>query len=303
MKYLQKIGASLLSLIIIISIFAYEVVPAQGAGISLHNSLRSAGDTLTVLPTNLSPSFALFNASVGEIVVITVAQERPTSGGGTFATVSSISDGTANVWHKRFASTLTPGSLGSYNGFEVWWTYVANPLLNATINVTMSSQVDDFNLIVAGYQGFTGTAYQTNPWDSNVSLPASASTNTTNVSATISGISTASTAGMLLVSVASDDFQNTPNTSGVTGLTWLQGGLNNNAINAQQNTLYDNAYTSAYSSASFSIPTSGGPVAPNINTYIMWADALTDQSGTSPVGTSLLTVKYQTIVKGQFIVK
>ena len=34
--------------------------------------------------------------------------------------------------------------------------------------------LNNMSIIVSCYSGFTGTAYETNPWDTNVSLPAGA---------------------------------------------------------------------------------------------------------------------------------
>lgn len=228
--------------------------------ISLHNSASASISTASSLSANLT-------AAIGEIVVVSIAQEDVS---GAVKTVLSISDGTANVYAKRFsasASGAAEPAFGASEGFEVWWAYVANTLTLGTITVTMSAAIDDAVVIVAGYQGFTGTAYQTAPWDTNAFLPKTAQATTTSA-ATASGISTTSTAGMLLAGACSSDFSQTQ--AAPSGFTLVQSLVNSGASNAEQNGLFQLSYSSAQSSITV---TDTGPS----KGWIFYVDALTDQ--------------------------
>lgn len=242
--------------------------------ISRHNSGVTTPSGLSVL---VGPTIV---AAIGEIIVVEVSQEVPS---GAALTVSSISDGTANVYHKRFSATQAPEPLfGGSAGFEVWWAFAANALSGVLpITVTMSGTVDDAVVIGAGYQGFTGTAYQTNPWDSNVSLPATAQNTSTQTRPTISGVSTTSTAGMVLLGGGTCEFNNTPQVGPPTGFTTVQDGTNGGGSNAMQGALWDFAYSSAQSSATYTtvnVP----PSTLGWTGWIVWADALTDQGAAPP---------------------
>lgn len=232
--------------------------------ISLHNS------SVGVFQPGSGTIFVTLSASVGEIVIAQINSENPS---GSAPVVSGISDGTANVWHKHFSTTQVPESnLGSSESFEVWWTYAANALVAANIIVT-SNVTDDTVLICAGYQGFTGTYYQTNPWDKNVSLPASAFGYTPTLTSTpsVPGVSTSTASGMLLFGVGSCDFTNTM--SAPTGFALVKQAIQSGGTNAQQGNLFNLAYSSAQSSVT--ITGTGSALAG----WIAWADALTDQQG------------------------
>lgn len=234
--------------------------------ISLHNSGVATPSGLSVL---VGPSIA---ASIGEIIVVQLNHEAVS---GAVPIITGISDGTANVYHKRFAATQAPEPIfGASEGFEVWWAYAANALTGLTpISVTLSASTDDAVVVAAGYQGFTGTAYQTAPWDTNVSIPATAqSTGATSVGS-VSGVSTTSTAGMLLFGHGSCDWNLSPPGPGApTGFTLVQRATNTGGSNANQGNLFGKAYTSAQSSVTI---TTTSPS--TTQGWIVWADALTDQ--------------------------
>src|SRR5260221_14224078 len=109
--------------------------------ISLHNSNSAT-------PGGASPlTGPALTAAIGEIVVIQIDHE---SVSGTVPTVSSISDGTGNVYAKRVSATRAPDPIYSASeGFEVWWAYVANTLTASTISVSRSASVDDAVIIAA----------------------------------------------------------------------------------------------------------------------------------------------------------
>lgn len=159
---------------------------------------------------------------------------------------------------------------GAAVGFEVWWAYVANALVAATITVTMSAEIDDAVVVAAGYQGFTGTAYQAAPWDTDASLPVHGST-TAQSQPTFSGLSTASTAGMLLFGYGSVDTSNMA--AAPTGWALVEQGINNGAANSQSGTLYELSYSSARSALSATTQ----PNEPH--GWLAWADALNSPSG------------------------
>lgn len=231
--------------------------------ISRHNSASGSF-------SSSSSGSATLTAAIGEIVVLQAAQEKTT---GAVATVSSISDGTGNVYAKRFSASQAPTpTFNASQGHEVWWTYVANTLTAASITVTLSGAIDDATILVAGYQGFTGTAYQTNPWDTNASLPATAQSTGTSLP-TLSGVSTDSTAGMLLMGMSSVPTNAVPDPP--VGFTALTGSpvLNNGAVLAMQGQFADLAYSSAQSAASFTMQ------GVSANGWIFYVDALTIPAG------------------------
>lgn len=242
---------------------------AACAAITLHNSyVNNASSSTSTLTGG-----GTITASIGEIEVVTVSHE---SVSGAVPTVTSVSDGTANVCIKRFAATQKPEPMfGASEGFEVWWCYVANALTGATITVQMSAAIDDAVVIVAGYQGFTGTNYQTNPWDSNISLPGTAQSASATPSApSVTGVSTTSTAGMLLSGQVTSSSSTTTTPS---GWTLVKTAFNSGASNQVQGILSDLAYASAQSG----ITVTGGA---GLEGWIFWVDALTDQGGAPPVG-------------------
>lgn len=234
--------------------------------LSRHNSVKGNSSTTASLTATG------FTAAIGEIVVVHITHEQTS---GAVKTVSTVGDGTANVYTKRFSASQVPEPVSSASeGHEVWWAYVANTLTTATITVTMSAAIDDATVIVSGYQGFTGTAYQTAPWDTNASLPATAQNNVGASLATVSGVSTTSTAGMLLAGFTSVDTSHSPLEP--SGFTEVQRAINNGAVLSIQGALADSVYSSAQSSGTIAQQTSGGG---SCIGWIFWVDALTIPSG------------------------
>lgn len=227
--------------------------------ISIRNSAQGiSSSTSSLASTTIS-------ATIGDIIVIQINHEATT--GNPVRTVSSIGDGTANVYTQRFAASQSPAGSGAAEGFEVWWAYVANTMTAATITVTMSGNIDDATVIAAAYQGFTGTAYHTAPWDINASLPATAQSLILS-QPTVTGVSTTSTVGMLLFGWGS--LSTNSSVGAPAGFTEEQRAINNGAVLAMIGTLYDLAYSSAQSS--ITIATAGGTAPTG---WIAWADALT----------------------------
>lgn len=232
--------------------------------LSRHNSNTGSSSGSSTVAATLS-------ASIGEIIVVVVNNEDVS---GAVKTVTGISDGTGNVYAKRFSATQTGASeprFGASEGFEVWWAYAANALSTSTITATLSASTDDAVIIVAGYQGFTGTAYQTAPWDTDASLPKTAQGTSGSTTATASGISTTSTAGILLAGAGtvSDASQFPPPPSGFSQAGSI---TNSGGSNSVQAALFDEVYASAQSSITVTVGTA-------TSGWIFYVDALTVPAG------------------------
>lgn len=231
--------------------------------LSRHNAATGQASGSTTVSATLT-------AAIGEIIIVLVDQEITS---GAVLTVTGVSDGTANVYAKRFSASATGAAeplYGASEGFEVWWAYAANTLTAASVTVTLSGTMDDAVIVVAGYQGFTGTAYQTNPWDTNASLPKTAQA-ATNTAASATGITTTSTAGILLAGHGTLDFGQIP--SAPTGFS-LAGQLTNaGGANSAQGGLFDSVYSSAQSS--ITVTTTGQ----STSGWIFYVDALTIPAG------------------------
>lgn len=229
--------------------------------LSRHNAATGQSSSTNTVSATLT-------AAIGEIIVIQVSLEDVS---GAVKTVTGVSDGTANVYAKRFSASATGAAEPAFaasEGFEVWWAYVANTLTTATVSATFSAGIDDAVAVVAGYQGFTGTAYQTNPWDTNASLPKTAQSAAETV-ASATGISTTSTAGILLAGLGSCHANAPALPAAPTGFSLAGQLLNGGASNAVHGNLWDEVYSSAQSS--ITVTTTGN----NVNGWIFWVDALT----------------------------
>jgi hypothetical protein len=249
------------------------------AAISLHNSATGqSSDPATTVSATLT-------AAAGEIVIVEVNNEVVS---GAVKTVTGISDGTTNVYTRRFSASQAPEPFaGASEEFEVWWAYVANPLTAATITATLSGTIDDAVIITAGYQGFTGTAYQTNPWDTNASLPKTAQSAAVSF-ASVSGVSTNSTAGTLIAGLGSLDSQTPGDPTGFSLVGQLK---NTGATNEVQGTLWNEAYSSAQSSVT--VTTTAGT-----NGWIFYVDALTSPAGGGGATGRIIRIRGHTRLRG-----
>lgn len=118
-------------------------------------------------------SNALTTAGTG-ILVCSISHERTTSQPGV-ATVLGVTGGTSLTWHKRTSrSFLITGGTGADRqmALDVWWAYSSGAQVSQTITVTTDIITDGMTFQVLLVTGFSGTNWQTNPWDANPSLPA-----------------------------------------------------------------------------------------------------------------------------------
>jgi hypothetical protein len=240
--------------------------------ISLHNAAGNNAGTASSCSVTLT-------ASVGEIVVVVVASEALTAN--PVRTVTSVTDSAGNTYTKRFGASQAPEPQWNSNeGFEVWWAYVANALSAATITANMSGTADAILVNAAGFQGFTGTAYQTAPWDTNAVLPDTAQATSTSLPS-VTGVSTTSTDGMLLFGCCSGSYSLFvgPSIGPPTGFTLTSYYFLNAPVNALGSAVWHQAYSSAQSSITIT-NTGSSPTG-----WIAWADALTIPAGGAPTGT------------------
>ncbi len=158
---------------------------------------------------NTTPSITLTTAEPNDIVVVQVANEAADDT--TPATVSSIADTDDLVWHERSATTTPdmdgygPGSLDT----EVWWAYAPTPLSSDTITATMGDVggIDCIGMTAFGVYG----ANTSDPWDTNISLPAIAINEDNDAIPSVSPVSTNAANTMLL------GFWTTTSTPGAAG--------------------------------------------------------------------------------------
>lgn len=232
--------------------------------LSRHNAATGSSSGTTTVSASLS-------VTVGEIVVVHVNQEVVS---GAVKTITGVSDG-VNTYAKRYSDSVTGAGepkWGSSERMEVWWAYATQ---TATLGIvaTFSATIDDAAIAVAGYQGFTGTAYQTNPWDANASLPKTA--NSTSGTATVSGVSTDSTAGILIAAFGSADDGALPSVP--TGFSLAGEVRNTGGTNAIMVSLSDKVYSSAQAAATVAM-TGTAPLG-----WIFCVDALTIPAGASGI--------------------
>ncbi len=219
----------------------------------------------------------------GDILVVTAFSETKNASGGYATAAISDNTGLSLVWHlrkqKQFENTLTP----NWQDSEVWWAYCPSAITNKTVTATFTGPtntlVDDISIAVFGVTGFTGTAYQTTPWDVNTSFPAT--NNSVSGDPSITSVSTTSSAGMPISFAAATGSAalGAPTSPG----TWTT--IETANTSSGQNSLtYNTAYT-VYSSQQSSITISWGVAS---NYTIAYADALTIPTSGPAAGSLLL---------------
>jgi hypothetical protein len=177
-------------------------------------------------------SAGLTTGTAGDIIVAYVFAEWIT-GTGAAGTISGISGG-GLTWHNRGSQTANlTGALGAWTREEIWWAYSSGTLsssaITATFSLPSSTNFDDASIIVFGVKGFLGTAYQTAPWDSNVSLP-KFNSSSASAAPSVSGISTTSANTMLLTMYGTSGSSALMN-AGPAGFTYLKGQSNTGGSN------------------------------------------------------------------------
>lgn len=132
-------------------------------------------------------SGTLTTTNATDVLVCVVHTENPSAAAPTVSSISQPSG--VGTWTKRKAFTFSGPDL--FHDLEVWWAATTSTI-SSTITVTLSGTPDDGAINVFGVSG----ANTTTPWDSNASLPATA-TGTTGA-ASVSGVSTTNANDMLL---------------------------------------------------------------------------------------------------------
>lgn len=173
----------------------------------------------------------------------------------------AVNSGTKPTINSVTASGLTfqrrAQSSGSPRGrIELWWAVASSALSSKTITVNVTGTYDDAALLVFGVNGCN----LTNPWDSNASLPKTASSN---AEMTFTGISTSGANNLLLFLGGTNGGQTTnpPPPAGFTfigraftnaGVSWGVSVGNQKGVTSQQNNAtfsWPNALLSAQNSA------------------------------------------------------
>jgi hypothetical protein len=154
---------------------------------------------------------SLTTGTAGSIVIVAVHAENVASAA-AHPTFSSVSDSAGHTYTFEGRGTQDGGgSTGAYCVIELWWAYISGTLSAATFTLTASNgahTIDDASFVAFGVKGFTGTDYQTNPWDANVSFPAGAGSASATIP-TISGLTTTSASTMLIGFAGWADSQST----------------------------------------------------------------------------------------------
>ncbi len=127
-----------------------------------------------------------------DIIIVDVISAATTS----HATVTSVTSALGSLtFVNRFEYYLdnvfgiASGSANAFLTLSRWWAYAGGSALSSDLITANFSKGINGSILVTGVTGFTGTAYQTNPFDTNVSLPA----NATSTSAAVPGVTGVST--------------------------------------------------------------------------------------------------------------
>lgn len=166
-----------------------EAKPAGGVA----PTLTLDGSATAIMSGNNSGTITLSTNLSNDIIVLAVISEN---NGGAGKHVTGVSDGSGLTWASRASIDAAETGLS----LDTWWAYAPSALSSDVITYTLSGSIDDAALVAFGVNGASNT---TAPWDTNVSLPASASTSVPSTPASVSGVST-SAATTMLIGVAGD---------------------------------------------------------------------------------------------------
>ena len=136
--------------------------------------------------TNASLTYNLTTWEPNDILVVAVFNEN--HGTGNPATVASITSSGLTFAQRSIVSATNGG------GMEVWWALAATPLIAQSMTIAFTGSFDDASSVAYGVAG----CYTSSPWDSNGSLPATAS------GFSITGISTSQADDSLVSFVGSE---------------------------------------------------------------------------------------------------
>jgi hypothetical protein len=216
---------------------------------------------------------ALTTASAGDIIVVYVFAtnyQSPTpiissvTVGGNAATLRNSVAYQGNINFGAGGGTFS----NTYNLQAVYWYYASGTLTSASVVANMNTTYDSAIIFAFGVTGFTGTNYQTNPWDQTATSAAAfaaqqPSTTTTGTAiASASNISTVSASSLIFSLIGSTDFEvynGSPGAIAGTTATALAAGNQYNSDNLQMSAAVEYRILSAtISSASAAFSASGG---------------------------------------------
>lgn len=140
-------------------------------------------------------SSATFNLSTSQNNCIICVCAYIENNGGAAPAITGITGASLT-----FASRKTQvGPTGGRS--ELWWASAPTALGSTTFTVTLAGSTD---AIVLSCFGVLGCHSQSNPWDSNVSLPAGAQNGNTSWTPSLTGISTSQANDFLIMFVGAD---------------------------------------------------------------------------------------------------
>lgn len=151
--------------------------------------------------TGTAASSATVQFSTGGADRVVVIQITTGSVSGVGQTVSGITDTAGLTWAKRSSNQLNFGS--GITNMEVWWAHAPVQLTNETITVNWTAPASSIVLLPVT---FAGIQTPSAPWDSDGSLPASATHSGGASTPSVSGVSTASAQGVILEFTATANF-------------------------------------------------------------------------------------------------
>lgn len=111
---------------------------------------------------------AHYTTTVADEIVLLFISYEPNSS--ATPSVASVTDANGLTWTRRGTPfSFTSASPATFVGMEVWWAHCSAIVGLSAITVTLSAAVDDGSLCTMSVSGVTNF---TNPFDTNVSLPA-----------------------------------------------------------------------------------------------------------------------------------
>lgn len=216
-------------------------------------SLDGTAKTGTASTASSIASAALVYSTAGNILVAVIAVENNTAT--VVRTVSNVTSTSGVTWARRKQTTATnmDDAAGGTNGLalcvEIWWAYNPSTSAGDTVTATLSGTMDDSCIVAFAVKGFSGTAYQTAPWDVNASLTATQTTTNSVGGATspsVTPVTTTSTSGMLLGLYGSGSVAVQKNL-GITGYSSVGSVYNGGGSLDCEATVYSKTYASAQS--------------------------------------------------------
>ena len=167
------------------------------AALALDGTPAGQGGSAT---TNVAATITFTTAQ--DILVAVIQTEHQTA----YSTVTGVTSTSGLTWAKYTRQQASQysgfGNNPNFDDVEIWWAYSPAAHTSEVVTATFSAAPDGDSMVAMAVKGFTGTGYQTAPWDSNASLPGynHIDTNTTQAP-TISSVPSTSAAGMRIDAV------------------------------------------------------------------------------------------------------